>query len=571
MLSEKQFNLSLLIFGALLFSAYLHPFHIHPFRTYYHDALVVFGALIAFGMLALAVRPRLHLPAILWLPMAMVLLLMLQMGAGLVQVENIVFPVMYLLLAAIAIVVGASWAGLPGGAEKICLMLAIAHLLAALLSVVMQGVQIAGVDMSPFIMFIGRQAQPFMRPYANVAQPNQLALLLCFGLASVWWLYQAQRLGRSGAWLLALILLWGISLTQSRIGWIIVPLFALFCWPKREGQRPIDRVLLLLLLLIYIGLVLGMPTLGRWAGFASGSVAERVGGRSERMVLMQQAWAMASQHPWLGVGWFGFAAEQVNIAASFTSTTYAEHAHNLPLNFAAELGWPATLMILFALGWWGWQTCFARSATKNIAVGFTSLCLMAVGVHSLVEFPLWYAYVLLPMAILMGTVHQLRWPGSGVAAPQIGILLSFMAGCLVLVLVTLDYQRVVSGFKVLRVQQAGHAVDKATLTQPSVTLFADYFAYFELTMLLPKEGMSVQEIAFVEKMSHRFGFVHVLNKLAEVYVLNGQPQKALNTLVTLQRLHPIAYPGYFDFWKSQSKADERYRAVFEKMPKRDAQ
>ncbi|MDO8700929.1 MAG: hypothetical protein Q7J77_00750, partial [Undibacterium sp.] len=90
MLSKKNFHLALVIFGALLFSAYLHPFHIHPFRTYYHDALVVFGTLIAFGMLALAVRPRLHLPAILWLPMAMVLLLMLQMGAGLVQVENIV-------------------------------------------------------------------------------------------------------------------------------------------------------------------------------------------------------------------------------------------------------------------------------------------------------------------------------------------------------------------------------------------------------------------------------------------------------------------------------------------------
>ena len=176
MLSAKQFNLALTIFGVLLFSAYIHPFHIHPFRTYYHDALVVFGTLIAFGMLALALQSRLRLPALLWLPIAIALLLMVQIGVGLVQVENIVFPMMYLLLAALAMMLGASWAGLPNGAEKICLMLSIAHLAAALLSVLMQGVQMAGVDMAPVVMTIARQAQ--LRPFANVAQPNQLALLL---------------------------------------------------------------------------------------------------------------------------------------------------------------------------------------------------------------------------------------------------------------------------------------------------------------------------------------------------------------------------------------------------------
>lgn len=122
---------------------------------------------------------------------------MLQLAAGLVQVENIVFPTMYLFLTALAMLLGASWAGLSGAAEKICLMLSITHLAAALLSVVMQAVQVAGVDMAPFIMTIVRQT--FLRPFANVAQPNQLALLLCFGF----WLLAWHRSGgciRRGAW-----------------------------------------------------------------------------------------------------------------------------------------------------------------------------------------------------------------------------------------------------------------------------------------------------------------------------------------------------------------------------------
>jgi hypothetical protein len=187
----------------------------------------------------------------------------------------------------------------------------------------------------------------------------------------------------------------------------------------------------------------------------------------------------------------------------------------------------------------------------------------------MVEFPLWYAYVLLPIALMMGMVHQLRWSSQGTAAPRIGLLLSFIFGCLLLVLVTIDYQRVVSGFKALHTQQTDTMVKKELLAEPSVSLFSDYYAYFTLSRLLPTEDMSAEEISFVEGMSQRFGYVHVLNKLAEVYVLNGQPQKAQRIMLTLQRLHPFAYPEYFDFWKKKSEVDVRYRVVFVAMPKRD--
>jgi tRNA(Glu) U13 pseudouridine synthase TruD len=82
--------------------------------------------------------------------------------------------------------------------------------------------------------------------------------------------------------------------------------------------------------------------------------------------------------------------------------------------------------------------------------------------------------------------------------------------------------------------------------------------------------MSAADIAKLERMSQRFGFVHILNKLAEVYVLNGQVNKAGRMMLTLQRLHPDAYPAYFDYWKAQSVLNSRYRTVFEQMPKRDS-
>ncbi|MFZ6750021.1 Wzy polymerase domain-containing protein [Undibacterium sp. Ren11W] len=520
-------------------------------------------------MFALHAAPRLRLPLMLLLPLGLILFLLLQWGVGLVSFEAVAIPVMYFLMFAAALVLGATWAQSGKGARDLCLMLALAHLLAALLSVVMQGVQISGIDASPWIMYMARASQ--MRPYANVAQPNQLALLLCLGLASVWYLFQTFRLGRWEACLLSLTLLWGMALTQSRIGWIIMPLFVMYCFIQRHGARIIDKRCLLLLLALYAAMVMGLPAFSQLMGFSSGSVADHLGGRSERSVLLKQAFSMAHQHPWFGVGWFGFGAEQVGIAADFSSTTYAEHAHNLLLNFAAELGWPATVVFIGSLVWWFWQTCGYRSERKDISVGFAALCLIAVAVHSMVEFPLWYAYVLMPVGLLMGMLHQLRWSGAGRDVPRAAILATSLAVALILVLLTADYQRVVNGFNILRTGKTYTETDTQALTRPQFTLFGEYFCYFDVMRMTPHEGMSAAEIDAVEQMSRRFGFVHILNKLAEVYVLNGQAKKAERMMLTLQRLHPYSYPEYFDYWKSQAEADQRYAAVFVSMPKRDAE
>lgn len=578
MQSEKHSTTAIFIFCAFGLISYLNPQHIHPLRTYYNEILIFFGLILSTVYLARHQAPKLRFPALLLLPLGILSLVLLQVFLGIVvDAFDMALPISYFLLCSLALIVGASIASQPGGAYRLCFGLAIMHLLAALLSLVMQQLQLAGVDASPFIMTIAREAQLSMRPYANVAQPNQLALLFCLALGSVWYLYQLSRLSAWGAALLTAMLLWGIALTQSRIGWVILPLFALLCSQRKQGERTVDRLLLVTLLALYVSLVLGLPQIGKWMGFSSGSVTAHVGGRSERLVLLQQAWHMAAEHPWLGVGWFGFGAEQVRIAADFTSTTYAEHAHNWLLNFAAELGWPATILIFGALAWWTVQTCVVNKLTQltqltkaTLAVRFASLCLVAVLVHSMVEFPLWYAFVLAPVALLMGMLHQLRWPAEGAVVPRKLIVGAGLFSCLLMLVFTLDYQRVVAGFNILRTDQSRSESGKAGLARPDWTLFPTYFLYFDLMRMTPHEGMSAQQIAAVERMSHRFGYVHVLNKLAEVYVLNGQTEKAERTLLTLQRLHPNSYPEYFDYWKTQSALDARYRTVLLAMPKRDA-
>ncbi|MFZ6743643.1 Wzy polymerase domain-containing protein [Undibacterium sp. JH2W] len=570
MASAKEGRLALIIFAVAIFFSYAHAYHIHPYRTFYHDLISCIGLLGAMAYFVIRPTPvYLRYPALLALPLGIVLLIGLQLMLGMIQpVAEIAFPVFYLLLFALAIVFGSSIALDASRVDMAVAAIALAHIVAAVVSLVFQHIQILGLDATPLVMYMAKDLRASLRPFANVAQPNQLALLYFFALAGLWYFYRTAKLPAYIAIVLAALILWGTVLTQSRIGWILVPLFFAYTAGKLGAARRTGIVVMAGLVLLYALLVFCLPQISQAIGFSASSVAEHVGGRSERTGLWQVAWQLAADHPWLGVGWFGYGAGQVSIGANFTSSTYAEHAHNLPLNLAAELGWPACLLIMGGLCWWFYQTCIKPA--KSMALQFCSLCFFAVGVHSMVEFPLWYAFVLLPVGVLMGLVHQMRWPAQGSVARPGMVLASLALASAVIAGVILDYQRVVGGFKALRYVTQGFKSQEQFLRKPAFTLFPQFFDYFKLTHIEPHEGMSAEEIAYMETWSKRFGFVHILNRLAEVYVLNGQPKKAAYTLLTLQRLHPISYPEYYDYWQAKGKQDPRYQTVFETMPPRDA-
>lgn len=559
---------ALSIFAFFLFASFIHPFHFEPYTTYFNDILTILGLLIVLSYIATADVPRMIFPKIILIPLGIIVVVTIQVLLKIVYwPDDLLIPFLYFLLVLLAFILGASFSGSVHGAEAICQGIAVAYLSAALLSVVMQIIQAAGIDAMPFVMPILRDTQPFMRPYANVAQPNQLALLQCLSMASVWWLYQRRMLGSWTSISITLFLLWGLVLTQSRIGWIIIPIFGIICFFDSKDERPLNAWLLLFFVLIYGVLVLSLPTIGHILGIASGSVGDHVGGRSERWVLMQQAWSMALKHPWLGVGWFGFGVEQVKIASDFSAGTYARHSHNLILNFAAELGFPAAILFFSALVWW-FVKCSVLPQTTMIS-RFANLIFIAVFVHSMVEFPLWYSYFLIPVSLLMGMMHQLRWPSLGISVRPVLIFSVFLLAGSILVAVTLSFQPVTLGYDTLHLKSLGYAVDITHTDRPAFTFFPQFFDYFKFAKSTVYERMSKQDIEFAERISQRFGYPHILNKLANIYALNGRPKDAIQAMLTLQRLHPSSYPEYYDNWQHAATIDARYALIFQSMPKRD--
>lgn len=569
MFLKKYSQLSLLIFALCLLFSQVYSGHIHPYRSFYHEFAMTAGIFVAFIPLFFAAKEKLVFPAISLLSLSLMAWIGLQAVLGVSALAAIYYPLFVLLAVIFAMGLGASWVKQAGNANQIAWMFAWVYLFAALVSTLMQQVQILGFDWRPWVMYITHDGVNAIRPFANVAQPNQLALLICFGIASLWWMLQNSRISGRLAWALTVFLLWGLVLTQSRIAWIISPVFAALAWYLRRDSHPVSVVGVGSLLIIYVVLLLSLPAIAQTIGFVSGSIVERVGGRSERTVLLQQAWLMASTHPWMGVGWFGFGAQQVALASQFSPSTYAEHSHNIVLNFAAELGIPFSLFFFACLLVFVWKTCVSNLRQRDPSVIFMLMMLIAVAVHSLVEFPLWYAYVLLPVGVMLGALQQMTNPTRVLLVSQRTLAVSVLASLVILTWAWFDFHRVVDGFVAFRQAKNYESIPAEKISAPRWTLLPDYYDYFKLMRVVPVAGMSAEEITFVERVSLRFGYVHILSKLVEIYALNDRGADAKRVMRSLYGLHPWIYPEYYDYWEKLALTDSRFAEIFAAMPPRE--
>ena len=353
------------------------------------------------------------------------------------------------LLAALAIVMACAasaslWAALPRalGLSSIGTLLA-----AALVAVVAAALAEAGLGAAAFRAFclalavagVANAAIGIVQVYApewtdgnwlahsviegravgNLRQPNHLSSLLLWSIVAVVWLGEAgagrganpSAGRRSLTALAALLLLFVVVLSGSRTGALGTLTLAAWGLLDRRLSRQ-ARITLVLAPVAYALLWVGAVD---WAHYtrqvfggesrfaANGDIS------SSRFGIWSNALDLIKTHPWLGVG-FG----EFNFAWTLTPfpdrpVAFFDHTHNLPLQFAVELGVPLALVVLSLLGWAlyratrtaidGGRGAGADAAPMQRAA---LVIVVLVAVHSLLEYPLWYSYFLLPTAFAFG-------------------------------------------------------------------------------------------------------------------------------------------------------------------------
>ena len=396
----------------------LLAFNLAPSPTFLNQALA-FGLWAAFAMVTAPIASRLRFGA----PEAALLLLALAValswGPGTLPSTLALSALASLAAALLMLQAGRSASGSAGRGDAFALF-CWALVLAGVVNVAIALVQVfapAWAD-GRWVAASGLVG----RAVGNLRQPNHLSSVLLWGCIGTVVLVQLRLLPwRAGAGLLA-AMVFAVVLTASRTGLVSVMLLALWGLADRRMVRP-ARLMLLAAPLVY---ALGWWLMTQWAA----STQQAFGGAarlaetdisSSRFAIWADTLAIIREQPWLGVGW-----GQFNLAWSLTPsptrpTAFFDHAHNLPLHLAAEIGLPmATAVVALLVGAFGhaaWRAWRPGEGPEDDAIARRGalMVVLMIGLHSLLEYPLWYSYFLLPAAWALGVA--LRRPGDTAAAP----------------------------------------------------------------------------------------------------------------------------------------------------------
>jgi hypothetical protein len=313
--------------------------------------------------------------------------------------------------------------------------------------------------------WIARASTPG-RAGGNLRQPNHLSSLLLWSMAALVWLHhtfvearaaEPPKLQRVVTAALLLLLTFGVVLTVSRTGTVCIVLLALWGVVDKRLSR-FTRILLWLTPLVYALFWLGMSEWAKASEFAGAVQLHKSDPSSSRFGIWANTLELIRQNPWFGVGWGEF-----NFAWSLTPfpgrpTAFFDHTHNLPLNLLVELGIPLGTLVLALLAWSLWKAftaCWKAPISDQPMVRTAFIMVLMMVVHSMLEYPLWYAYFLLPTAFALGICLGHSAPpvdDSAAPPPSPWLRRTLIGASLALVLGTgvavWDYTRVTAIFKV---------------------------------------------------------------------------------------------------------------------------
>jgi O-antigen ligase len=368
-------------------------------------------------------------PGLLALLSALVLLMLAGYGSHLVNdlpMSLALSAVAFLAAAALVAAVGAATMASGGGGAAFT-ALCVALVVAGVLSVVVGTVQVLAPELADGQWIAVTTLEG--RASGNMRQPNHLSSLLLWSFIAALWLADSPALAsgaaphaarstavslrsvllRTALQACALAFIFGLVLSASRTGMLGVLALAVWGALDRSLSRR-TRVLLVASPVLYALSWLGLSTWAQASGHVFGGAARlrtETDISSSRFGIWSNTLSLIAQHPWAGVGWGEFNRVWSTTPFPGRPVAFFDHTHNLLLQFVVELGLPLATLVLSLLTWALWRAWPVGAAAAGDGRSLPLLrsawmMVLLVAWHSLLEYPLWYAYFLLPAAFAWG-------------------------------------------------------------------------------------------------------------------------------------------------------------------------
>lgn len=419
----------------------------------------------------------------------------------------------------------------PRSEQAVRHSIALGWLLAALLSSLIALSQWFGVLPSTPLF----SSAPVAEAYGNLRQRNQFASLTSIGLLAL--LTIAPRPSRL-ALLAAVVLAFANAASASRTGllqWMLIALLAAWGRLGRQSLR-----LSVIALIAYGAATALLPmALMAWHGVEAANVLNRSVaelGCSSRIVLWSNVAELIMRRPW--TGWGAGELDYAHYATLFSGPRFCailDNAHNLPLHLAVEFGLPVAVLACAAAGWlvWRGRPWAAQDPGVQLAWGV----LAVIGLHSLVEYPLWYGPFQLAVLQCLWLIRPKGWPLLPTRGAQFLLSLAMLAG---IGWMLHEYALVSQAYKPAEERRPDMRLDPVA-SAGHIRLFRDQleFAELSLTPLSRSTAPRVHELA--ARMLHYSPEPQVIEKMIESAWVLGRNEEAQWHSVRYRAAFPDRY------------------------------
>jgi O-antigen ligase len=349
------------------------------------------------------------------------------------------------------------------------------------------------------MQYFGWTDEPLGTAFGFLRQRNNFATLCNIALIALIYLWHQKQLRTALAASAALLVLAGLAATTSRAGLLGLIAIALAMSLSKNLRKAAA-----LLVLAYAFFAWALPQISHSPETIVARVSSTTEGgqfQDSRRLMWDNTLALIRQQPLLGVGWreIDHALHLTNFGATARFPGQVDNAHNLPLQFAAELGVPFTAIWLCALVWLILRYKPWRTRAPELLLGWGIL--LVIGIHSLLEYPLWYAPFQIATGLASGLVFTQKKFSLRASTAHMAYGLAGTALLIFVAYAAFDYHRVRQLFIPDAERSPLYRTDTRAQAEQS-WLFAAQVRYAKLSTMTKSADNAPEVYALAQEVLH---------------------------------------------------------------------
>lgn len=520
-------NILLVLSGILFSMSWLYPFHEKPWLTFGSEFLVF---LSAFLLIYIYIKEIKIIPIAFIGLICITFIPIIQYFFGLVYFfETALLCFVYLQLFFLMMLLGYN---LKEEDKRIIFNgLAVALIFSAFITVCICIIQWLNInhDFKYITQLVG------IRPFGNMAQPNNMATLLNFAIFSIFYLHKYNKISKFNFYFLAVFLIFGLVLSFSRTGWIAFFICLTILLILNYKKEIFFKYLVLMIAFVsFVFLVPEATKLLNYYGYGlinDSTLLTKIHEGSPRFNMWHQM-IYAIKENWLyGYGWNQTTHGQIVASFFLYHFEQTDSAHNIILDLILWNGIILGLIIVFYMAY----LLLKVFLTKDYKYIEFKLIILIFLIHAMLEYPQNYSYFLITIGLLLGSVSKGFYNKNFIINNT--VIKSYYFILIILsCLIVRDYNQMKYTVKMFENNDENIFNENANLI-----LLDEKKAWIGWMLLNKNKGLTKSEILYYEKFIYSNPSQYNLINFIRLCMLSGEYEKSVYYYKVLVNIYKVKF------------------------------